>query len=78
MSWFYVFVNEAKRVWQAGPFITYNDAVKVGLVRGQQYEIKKYNTRDPNRAKSIYNAELYEQGKPIEDIKKRHFKIKGV
>jgi len=74
---FYVFVNEGGRIWQGGPCITYNDAAKIGMIRCQEFEIKEYNTRDPRKAKAIYNMELYKLGRPIADITKRHYKIKG-
>lgn len=74
---FYVFVNEGGRIWQGGPYVAENDAIKIGMIRGHEYEIKEYNTRDPRKAKALYNMELFKMGKPIEDISKRHYKIKG-
>lgn len=73
---FYVFINEGGRIWQGGPCATSNDAVAIGITRGHEYEIKEYNTRDPRKAKGLYNMEIFKLGRPIEDIQKRHFKIK--
>jgi hypothetical protein len=73
---FYVFVKEGGRIWQGGPCATYNEAATIGITRGQEYEVCEYNTRDPRKAKAIHNMELFKTGKPIEDISKRHYKIK--
>ena len=69
-------VKEGGRVWQAGPVRTEQDARNIGDARHAYYDVKEYRTIDPRRAKAMYAAEEYGEGKPIEEVRARHFKIK--
>jgi hypothetical protein len=73
---FFVFVKEGGKVWQAGPVRTEQEARDIGNNRHAYFEVKEYRTIDPRRAKAIYAAEQFGTGKPIEEVRARHFKIK--
>lgn len=77
MPW-YVFTREGGKIWQAGPVKTERDARDIGLVRQVQFEVKEYRTIDPRRAKAMYAAEQFGEGKPIEEVRARHFKIRNI
>jgi hypothetical protein len=76
MPW-YVFTNEAGKIWQAGPVSTEQAARDIGNARHSYFEVKEYRTIDPRRAKAMYAADQFGAGKPIEEVRARHFKIKN-
>ena len=74
MPWF-VFTKEAGKIWQAGPVKTEQEARDIGIARHAIFDVKEYRTVDPRRAKAMYAAEGFGAGKPIEEVRARHYKI---